>query len=837
MNLKNAILAITLITLFFSTRAQVIFEAEDAFFSSGKVDTKHVGFTGDGFVDTENNSGEYVEWSIHSFKQVTDTLGFRYSLGKDEHRTMQVWVNGNLTDTIDFDNTVLFTTYEYKYTVATLEVGDNTVKLLAINPNGAPNLDHMTAKTDTNLYLHINSIVNGSGSVSQNPPGDSVKYGTRIKITATPNSGYSFLNWTGDRSGTNNTLALTLDNNYAVTANFSNNLPAFPGAEGFGALTTGGRGGEVIEVTNLNDSGTGSLRDAIQKSGARTIVFRVSGTIYLKSSLSISNGNLTIAGQTAPGDGICLAGYTVKVKADNVIIRFIRSRLGDVNLVQDDAMNGTNHKNIIIDHCSLSWSVDETGSFYDNENFTMQYCLLSESLYNSVHDKGPHGYGGIWGGKGASFHHNLLADHTSRNPRFCGSRYSNLPDRELIDFRNNAIFNWGFNSIYGAEGGSYNLVNNYYKSGPATKSSIRDRIINPNADDGTNSQPAGVWGRFYLNGNYVEGFADVSTNNWLGADYSGTSESTIKSDTEFKVADITTQDAQVAFEHILAQTGDILPKRDVVDSRIINETVSGNPVYGDTYGNGIIDSQKSVGGWPELNSTTPPTDTDHDGMPDAWEQANGLDINNPDDRNDDADNDGYTNLEEYLNSLVDDYTYIIRPINFRVESSSETQINLAWDDVVDNETGFLLERKRRSGEFVEIAQLQANTSGYTDKITEPALYTYRLRAVNKTDTSFYTDSVVVDLSTGINTKKTGINNFRVYPIPFQNTLEVAFEKNTNEKVQLNLVDMMGKIIWQRYSYTQNKFIIDTKNINDGIYLLQVSTPTDYFINKIVKSAN
>lgn len=440
-------------------------------------------------------------------------------------------------------------------------------------------------------------------------------------------------------------------------------LPAFPGAEGNGKYTTGGRGGKVIYVTNLEDNTLpGSLRYVVNQTGARIVVFAVSGTIRLKSVLNIRNANITIAGQTAPGDGITLRDYTVYNDADNVIIRYLRFRMGDETNQENDAIWGRNRKNIIIDHCTMSWNTDECASFYDNENFTMQWCLLSESLRNSVHGKGAHGYGGIWGGRKASFHHNLLSSHDSRNPRFCGSRYSNKPDLELVDFRNNVIYNWGSNNAYAAEGGNYNLVNNYYKAGPATSSSSRSRFLQPYADDGSNNQPKGTYGKFYIDGNYTSGSSAVSGDNWLGValhssfatNAPGITKNDIKSDTEFAASNVTTHSAQNAYLKVLDYAGACMV-RDVVDQRIIQDATTGTATFmtgGNGSINGLIDTQSAVGGWPELKTMLAPIDTDQDGMPDPWEDANGLQKNDPTDAQHTSVDGKYPNVEVYLNSLV-----------------------------------------------------------------------------------------------------------------------------------------------------------------------------------------
>lgn len=470
---------------------------------------------------------------------------------------------------------------------------------------------------------------------------------------------------------------------------------AFPGAEGGGMYTTGGRGGKVYHVTKLTDDGTaGTLRHAVEQSGARTIVFDVAGTIALSKGLEIKKGDLTIAGQTAPGDGICLRDFPVTIKADNVIIRYLRFRMGDTTQAEDDALGGKYHSNIVIDHCSVSWCTDECASFYANRNFTMQWCIISESLNNSVHGKGAHGYGGIWGGGNASFHHNLLAHHKSRNPRFDHPYVYDKNNASIIeqygghvDFRNNAIYNWGDSeNCYGGEMCEINMVNNYFKEGPASKSNKYFFVAY-----GSSCTECSSYGytyeelltKVYADGNlYLKkdgSQADFSADNYAGIyDKARKSYTTYTDDNtgtyrlpgmlsiehDGQACYTTTHSAEGAFDAILSYAGASL-KRDAVDQRAADDARSGRATItdgGNGSTDGIIDTQSAVGGWPVLAATDEEIarakDSDGDGIPDYYEELFGLDKNNAaDGKAKTLDPKGlYTNLEVYLHYLVRDIT-------------------------------------------------------------------------------------------------------------------------------------------------------------------------------------
>lgn len=428
-------------------------------------------------------------------------------------------------------------------------------------------------------------------------------------------------------------------------------IPAFPGAEGGGMFSAGGRGGKVLYVNNLQDNGAGSFREAINASGARTVLFNVSGNITLDSVLVIRNDSITIAGQTAPGDGICIKNYTLEIEANHVIIRFLKVRMGDEAKYPEDALGGIRGKsNIIIDHCSVSWGIDEVLSFWNNENLTVQWSIISESLNGSYHPKGSHGYGGIFGGKNSTYHHNLIAHHSSRTPRFSGGT---TKPSENVDFVNNVIYNWGYNNVHGGEKGVINIINNYYKPGPATKKNVYSRIAEP-------FDEKGFW---YINGNFIAGSDDISSDNWNGGVQGNfATNPKIRNYQKPEIENLEIESAHDAFKNVVKYAGAYIPKRDLIDERIINETLNGTAsFYGKSYNiehnfdenyiSGIIDSQKDVGGWAVLNSLEPPLDSDNDGIPDYWEIENGLDPNNQHDSNQLTDS-GYTNLEIYINSLV-----------------------------------------------------------------------------------------------------------------------------------------------------------------------------------------
>lgn len=508
-------------------------------------------------------------------------------------------------------------------------------------------------------------------------------------------------------------------------------VPAFPGAEGHGRYVTGGRGGKVIHVTNLNDKGTGSFRAAVTGNSKKIIVFDVAGVIPLASDLTIGS-NTTILGQTAPSPGITLRYYTVRPE-DNCIIRFIRLRRGQEKDINDgaDATWQRNKTGIIFDHCSFSWSIDEVASFYDNNNFTMQWCTVAESLTNPGHSKGAHGYGGIWGGKLASFHHNFVGHLMNRGPRFNGARYGwtgytsnkdydtykweNPVQAENVDFRNCVMYNAQGTCYGGPGGGQINIVNNYYKAGPShslkskTLNGIKvsvssgkergsqDHITQVTVSSSGNSDKKHpeyyeMTSRYFISGNTTETTKGTVTKNqdWKGVVYDkgtytyngerysadkknfygdavahqtidGVSCVKIKMDNPAPTGEVTTHSAAEAFSKVLAYGGASL-YRDEIDARYMEEAKTGTAQYKGsiTLSPGIIDKVSDVNGYTEstFGTASHPADfdTDKDGIPDAWELANGL---NPNDDSDaltySLDGKGYyTNLEVYANSLVED---------------------------------------------------------------------------------------------------------------------------------------------------------------------------------------
>lgn len=417
-------------------------------------------------------------------------------------------------------------------------------------------------------------------------------------------------------------------------------LPAFPGAEGFGANTVGGRGGRVLFVTTLDDYNpkakkstpiAGSLRASLEAEGPRTIVFRVSGVIALQAPLRISQPFVTIAGQSAPGGGVCLKAFGCSVETHDVVIRHLRFRPGDVAQKPLDALSVYQAQNVILDHCSAGWSVDETLSVTGAgcTNVSVQWCLIAESLNHSVHAKGEHGYGSLVRTDGdISYHHNVYAHHGTRCPR--PGTYGE-PRGIVFDFRNNLIYDWRGPAGYSSEDkATLNYLGNYLKPGPSTRDTKKHRAFSV----------GGPATKMYVAGNYLVGADEANRDNWLMIEHH-TPETRLAE--PLPVAAVQTDPAESLPDKLLPQVGATLPRRDAADVRVIEQIRRGT--------GRIIDSQSEVGGWPTYDAAPPPADGDDDGMPDDWERQHGLDPANAADGPADRDGDGYTNLEEYLNQI------------------------------------------------------------------------------------------------------------------------------------------------------------------------------------------
>ncbi len=422
---------------------------------------------------------------------------------------------------------------------------------------------------------------------------------------------------------------------------------AFPGAEGFGRFAQGGRGGDVYHVTNLDDKGPGSLRDAVVTAmGPRTIVFDVSGTIRLKTRLEINNSYLTIAGQTAPGEGITLRENTFYIKnANHIIVRYIRIRLGDQNDRQKamDAITTDDVDHLIFDHITASWGIDGNHDLRRGANFTLQWSIYAEALNKSIHQKGEHAmlssFRDLTGS--ISLHHNLFASSRDRHPSL-GSSSKTKPDA-VVDFRNNVIFNvTGTTNVGNCH---INFINNFYRPGMDTPENHLPIAAKSGKNGGTL--------QLFMSGNFFEDQQTFTANNYAAIDferwskggYARTTLDEIRVNREFEIGDARprTDTAQTAFEKVLKSAGASL-RRDAADARVVQGVRDKT--------NRLINSQEEVGSWPQLHSVPPPSDRDGDGMPDKWEMRRGLNPDDSADGNRDRDQDGYTNLEEYLNSLV-----------------------------------------------------------------------------------------------------------------------------------------------------------------------------------------
>ena len=473
-------------------------------------------------------------------------------------------------------------------------------------------------------------------------------------------------------------------------------IPSFPGAEGGGMYTFGGRGGKVITVSNLNDDGIGSFRWACEQGGARIIVFNVSGIIKLNTPIIVRAPYITIAGQTAPGDGVCIAGESFQVNTHDVVVRHMRFRRGNTHVwYREDSFGGNPVGNIMIDHCSCEWGLDENISFYRHMfdlgdaigsrkeptvNVTIQNTISAKSL-----DTYNHAFGSTIGGENASFMRNLWADNTGRNP--------SIGWGGVFNFVNNVVYNWVHRTADGGEFSTMsNFVNNYYKPGPLTPkdSNVGWRIVKSESRSGK-LFPFKQFGRVYADGNIVEGYDAITKNNWAGGIQTADKDGDLAEDElaimhskePFVMPHMTILPSNQTFDYVLNNVGATIPKRDIVDQRVVDEVRTGNVYYEkklpkvnpygdlwglspksqapdgsfkyrrlakDSYKEGIITDPRQMGGYPQYKGK-PYKDSDKDGMPDEWEIANGLNPNDPSDAVKDCTGDGYTNIEKYINGI------------------------------------------------------------------------------------------------------------------------------------------------------------------------------------------
>ena len=516
-------------------------------------------------------------------------------------------------------------------------------------------------------------------------------------------------------------------------------LPAFPGAEGFGSDTIGGRGGQVIEVTNLDASGAGSLRAAVETSGPRIVVFKVGGTILLTTDIRIREPYITIAGQTAPGDGILIRGAGVRVQTHDVIIRGLRIRVGDDPAgptgENRDGLGAADSSvppyNIIFDHCSVSWAIDENmQTWYPCHDITLQWSVVGEALADSLHPEGVHSMGFLVGdhSQRISVHHNLFVHNRGRNPLMKGDT--------LAEVVNNVVYNWGygptnFGDLEGSGPSSANVIGNTYL--PGVDSNGQGIKISSNVSTGT---------LIYAEDNVGPGREDGLGDDWLAVqgDEQYRSLSPVVSSELVTIHDVTS-----AYDVVLAEAGASVPARDAVDLRMVQSLLDGT--------GGLIDSQDEVGGWPSLAGGTPPTDGDHDGMPDDWELARTLDPNDPNDAALDRDSDGYTNIEEYINGLFDMSSEpalrVIAPNGGEPWSAGTTQ-RLTWSTTGAVPEVTLAYSSDNGGAWTEIAAALANNGTHDWLVPSQLGDQYLVRVADATDgdpsdTSNATFSVVTSI--------------------------------------------------------------------------------------------